>query len=163
MRTVSAILLLILLAGCADDELSWISIQNGTTTPIYALPYSADFTDGEWIQPGVADDFYSISCDCLDGFAYFSFYYDSLIIYLKDHEEDPIKFYKDGSAINYDPVLNPFTNPDVWEIRDFEKHVPGSSIESLQEKHIFEHYFSVSPENVDFLCDTVLNELNPAV
>lgn len=163
MRGFSLILLVFILTGCADDELSWISIQNETTIPIYALPYSADFTDGEWIQPGVADDFYSINCDCLDGFEYFSFYYDSLIIYMKDNEEEPIKFYKDGTAVNYDPVLNPFTNPEVWKMRDFERHMTGSAFESLEEKHISEHYFCIDPESVESLSDTIPNELNPAL
>lgn len=162
MKTVSLILIVFLLAGCANDELSWISIQNETTIPIYALPYYSDLSDGEWIQPGVADEFYSISCDCLDGFAYFSFYYDSLVIYMKDLENDPIKFYKDGSSINYDPVLNPFTNPDVWKTRDLERHIPGGTFNNLEEKRISEHYFSIDAESIESLCDTIPAELYSA-
>lgn len=143
MRGIIIAAALLILAGCTNDDLTWISIKNNTPTPIYVLPYSSDFTNGEWIQPGVFDDFYSINCDCLDGFSYFSFYYDSLIVYLKDHEDDPIKFYKDGTTINYDPKLNPFTNKDVWETHDFERHVSGSGFNTLEEKHIFEHYFTI--------------------
>ncbi len=87
MRGFIGILVLIALAGCANDDLSWISIRNETSTPIYVLPYSSEFANADWIQPGVSDDFYSIGCDCIDGYAYFSFYYDSLIVFLKDHDE----------------------------------------------------------------------------
>ena len=148
--------------GCSTDEQSWISIRNETEVPIYALPYSSDFTDGEWIQPGIADNFYTIDCNCLDGFAYFSFYYDSLIVYLKDRDDDPIKFYQDGTTINYDPTLNPFSNPDVWKSRAFDKHLPGNAFSTLEEKHIFEHYFCIEAEKIKSLSDTILHELNPA-
>jgi len=163
MRAFSVLVILFLLAGCADEELSWISIQNETSIPIYALTYSSDLSDGDWIQPGVADDFYSINCDCLDGFEYFSFYYDSLVIYMKDLENEPIKFFKDGSSINYDPLLNPFINPDVWQTRDLEKHVPGSFFESSDDIHIFDHYFSIDAENIESLHDTIPGELDPAI
>ena len=139
---------ILILTGCNNDELTWISIKNGTGTPIYVLPYSSDFTNGDWIQPGVSDEFYSINCDCLDGFAYFSFYYDSLIVYLKDHGEEAIKFYKDGTTINYDPQLNPFTNKDVWVTHEFERHLSGSAFNTLEEKHIIEHYFTVDASSV---------------
>ncbi|MCK5137005.1 MAG: hypothetical protein KAR19_14560 [Bacteroidales bacterium] len=162
MKSITLILVLFLLTGCADDDLSWISIRNETEVSIYAQSYSSGFTNGDWILPGLADEFYSISCDCLDGYAYFSFYYDSLIIYMKDHEEDPIKFYQDGSTENYDPTLNPFTNPDVWKKREFERHLSGSSFNTPGEKHIFEHYFCIDAESVKSLADTILHELNPA-
>ncbi len=162
MRGVAIVFLVFLLAGCNNDELSWISIRNDTTIPIYVLPYTSDYTYGEWIQPGVSDDFYSLNCDCLDGFNYFSFYYDSLIIFLKDLEETPIKFYKDGTTLNYDPTLNPFINPDVWKSRNFEKHLSGTSFNTLEEKHIFESYFCIDTESVKFLSDTITSELHPA-
>jgi hypothetical protein len=162
MRRVAILFLFFLLAGCNNDELSWISIRNDTSIPIYVLPYTSDYTYGEWIQPGVSDDFYSLNCDCLDGFTYFSFYYDSLIIFLKDREETPIKFYKDGNTVNYDPTLNPFINRDVWKSRNFEKHLSGSSFNTLEEKHIFEHYFCIDPDKVKSLSDTITMELHPA-
>ncbi len=146
MRGITVIILLILLAGCNNDDLSWVSIRNDTTVPIYALPYSSDYAKGEGIAPGGSDDFYSLNCDCLDGFQYFSLYYDSLIVYVKDHEGTPIKFYKDGTTVNYDAALNPFINPDVWKFRDFDRHVSGSSLSTLEEKHIFEHYFCIDTD-----------------
>lgn len=142
---------LIVLAGCTNDELSWISIKNDTTIPIYVLPYSSEFTNADWIQPGVSDDFYSLNCDCLDGFAYFSFYYDSLIVLMKDHDGDPIKFYKDGTTVNYNPALNPFINEDVWKVQDFDRAVSGSAFNTIEEKHIYEHYFCIEEENVKSL------------
>jgi hypothetical protein len=152
MRRFIQIVVLIVVTGCSSDDLSYISIKNDTNTPIYILPYSSDFTDAEWIQPGVSDDFYSISCDCIDGFTYFSFYYDSLIVLLKDHDEDPIKFYKDGTTVNYDPKLNPFINPDVWQTQDFNKTVSGSGTNTIEKKHIFDHYFCIDTESVKSLC-----------
>ncbi len=163
MRGIAWILLLFLFTGCTEDDLSWLSIRNGTSVAIYAQPYTSDFTDGEWIPPGVADEFYSINNDDLDGYEYFSFYYDSLIIYMKDLDNDPIKFYKDGTAVNYDPTLNPFTNPDVWKIRDFKRHLPGSAFNTLEEKHIYEHFFNIDSESVKSLYDTILHELNSAL
>lgn len=148
MRLIVAISAILILSGCNNDDLTWISIQNGTGTPIYALPYSSDYSNGEWIQPGVADEFYSINCDCIDGFSYFTAYYDSLIVYLKDHGEDPIKFYKDGTTINYDPTLNPFINERVWFTRDFERHLNGTAFNTLEEKHISEYYFTVEASGV---------------
>jgi hypothetical protein len=162
MNRIIYIVILFWLVGCTQDDLSYISIRNDTSIPIYALPYTSDYTDGGWIQPGVTDEFYSISCDCLDGYGYFSFYYDSLIIYIKDQEEDPVKFYKDGRTVNYDPTLNPFTNPEVWKSHEFDKNVPGSSFQTLEEKHIFEHFFTIDPQNVKSLADTLINPLNPA-
>lgn len=163
MRGIILIFLVLLLAGCNSDDLSWISIRNDTTVPIYALPYSADFTNGDWIQPGAADEFYSLNCDCLDGFGYFSFYYDSLIVYVKDMEDTPVKFYKDGTTINYDPTLNPFINEDVWKMRDFDRRLSGSAFNTLEEKHIFEYYFCIEAESVKFLSDTITQELQPAL
>lgn len=151
MRGFIWIALLISLTGCAGNELTWISVKNGTTFPIYVLPYSADFTNADWIPPGVSDDFYSINCDCLDGFTYFSFYYDSLIVLIQDHEGDPIKFYKDGTTVNYDPELNPFINRKVWRVKDFDRTVSATGINTMQEKHIYEHYFTIGEEHVKSL------------
>jgi len=151
MRGFIWILALIVMAGCANESQSWISIKNETTIPIYVLPYSSDFTNADWIQPGVSDDFYSISCDCLDGFTYFSFYYDSLIIHMEDHDEDPIKFYQDGTTVNYNPALNPFINEDVWKVQDFNRAVSGSAFNTIEEKHIYEYYFCIEEEQVKSL------------
>lgn len=151
MRGFIWIMVLIVLAGCTNDELSWISIKNDTAIPIYVLPYTSEFTNADWIQPGVSDDFYSLNCDCLDGFAYFSFYYDSLIVLMEDHDGDPIKFYKDGTTVNYNPALNPFINEDVWKVQDFDRAVSGSAFNTIEEKHIYEHYFCIEEENVKSL------------
>ena len=162
MRGLFWFAVLFLLAGCTGNEESWLSIHNETGRPIYAVPYTSEFSDGEWIHPGMADDFYSINSDCLDGFSYFSFYYDSLIVYLQGFDDDPIKFYQDGSTVNYDAILNPFTNPDVWKKREFDRYMPGSIFNTKEEKHIFEHFFSINAANVKSLCDTVLMDLYPA-
>lgn len=163
MKGLSLLILVILMAGCADDELTLISIRNRTELPIYALPYSSEFTNADWIAPGGLDEFYSINCDCLDGFEYFSFYYDSLIVIMKDHEDDPIKFYKDGTAVNYDPTLNPFTNPKVWNKRKFDLNLPGGVANSdLQETHISEHFFCIDAAHIKSLADTTFQELYPA-
>ena len=151
MRNLAWILVLIALSGCAKNDLTMISIKNDTAIPIYVLPYSAEFTNADWIQPGVSEDFYSINCDCLDGYSYFSFYYDSLIVHMKDHDGDPIKFYKDGTTVNYDPKLNPFVNPDVWRTKDFERAVLGTVFNANEEKHIYEYYFCIKEENVKSL------------
>lgn len=142
---------LIALTGCSGDDLSWLSVKNDTTIPIYVLPYSSEYTNADWIQPGVSDDFYSIGCDCLDGFGYFSHYYDSLIVFMEDHDNDPIKFYKDGTTVNYNPELNPFINPDVWKVQNFDRTVSGSGFNTLEEKHIYEHYFCIREEHVKSL------------
>jgi len=162
MRGLFLFILVLLLTGCNSDDLSWISIRNNTSIPIYALPYSSDYTNGDWIQPGVADNFYSLNCDCLDGFEYFSFYYDSLIVFIKDMEETPIKFYKDGRTINYDPTLNPFINEDVWKNHDFDRFLSGSAFNTHEEKHISEYYFCIEAESVKSLSDTITQELQPA-
>ena len=161
MRGFIWIIVLIALSGCAKNDLTYISIKNDTTIPIYVLPYSAEFTNANWIQPGVSDDFYSINCDCLDGYSYFSFYYDSLIVLMQDHDGDPIKFYKDGTTVNYDPELNPFVNPDVWRITNFERAVSGSAFNTIEEKHVYEYYFCIKEENVKSLSvDAVSNSGN---
>lgn len=154
--------ILLLLAGCTDNVQSWLSIHNGTELPIYTLPYTSDYSEGSWIQPGVVEDFYSIENDCLDGYEYFSFYYDSLIVFLEGADSEPIKFYKDGSAINYDATLNPFTNPDVWKKKEFDRHLPGSALSTLEEKRIYEHYFSIQSASIKSLRDTTRLDLNPA-
>lgn len=151
MRGFIWIVVLIILSGCDKNDLTYISIKNDTSIPIYALPYSADFTNADWIQPGVSDDFYSINCDCLDGFTYFSFYYDSLIVFMQDHDDDPIKFYKDGTTLNYDPELNPFVNPDVWRTADFDRAVTGTAFNTIEEKHVYEFYFAIKEESVKSL------------
>ncbi len=162
MRAVAILFLFFLLAGCNNDELSWISIRNDTSIPIYVLPYTSDYSYGEWIQPWVSDDFYSLNCDCLDGFTYFSFYYDSLIVIMKDQEETTIKFYKDGTTLNYDPTLNPFINPDVWKSRTFDRHLSSASFNTLEEKHIFDTYFCIDAQSIKSLSDTITMELHPA-
>ena len=151
MRGFIWIIVLIALSGCAKNDITYISIKNETAIPIYVLPYSAEFTNADWIQPGVSDDFYSINCDCLDGYSYFSLYYDSLIVLMQDHDDDPIKFYKDGTTVNYDPELNPFVNQDVWRTTDFKKGVTGSAFNTIEEKHVYEYYFSIKEENVKSL------------
>jgi hypothetical protein len=162
MRRIAWMIMIVCTMGCSSDDLSWISIHNDTRVPLYALPYSSDFSDGSWIQPGFKDEFYSINCDCLDGYEYFSFYYDSLIIHIKGQDEHSIKFYKDGTAVNYDPTLNPFTNPDVWKAHEFHQELPGTGFETATEKNILEHYFSIETEHVKSMADTVYFELNPA-
>ena len=162
MRAIAILFLFFLLAGCNNDELSWISIRNDTSIPIYVLPYTSDYSYGEWIQPWVSDDFYSLNCDCLDGFTYFSFYYDSLIVIMKDLEETTVKFYKDGTTLNYDPTLNPFINPDVWKSRSFDRHLSSTSFNTLEEKHIFDTYFCIDAQSIKSLSDTITMELHPA-
>ena len=158
MRGFIWIVVLIAFSGCGKNDLTWISIKNDTAIPIYVLPYSDEFTNADWVQPGVSEEFYSISCDCLDGYSYFSFYYDSLIVHMKDHDGDPIKFYKDGTTVNYDPELNPFVNPDVWRTKDFERAVLGTVFNANEEKHIYEYYFCIKEESVKSLrVDAVSN------
>ena len=152
MRNLTWIVLMLMATGCANDDLSWISIRNQTEVPIFAQPYSSEFAKSDWIPPGGMNEFYSINCDCLDAFEYFSFYYDSLIVYLQDHEEEPIKFYPDGSTVNYDPKLNPFINPNVWRTRELDNHIP--------EKHISEHYFSITAEHIISLAGTGAGNLD---
>jgi hypothetical protein len=162
MRRVAILFLFFLFTGCNNDELSWISIRNDTSIPIYVLPYTSDYSYGEWIQPWVSEDFYSLNCDCLDGFAYFSFYYDSLIVIMKDQEETTVKFYKDGTTLNYDPTLNPFINRDVWKSRSFDRHLSSASFNTLEEKHIFDTYFCFDAQSIKSLSDTITMELHPA-
>jgi hypothetical protein len=149
------------LASCSSD-VSYVSIRNDTLTPIYALPYSSDLTNGEWIQPGLTDEFYELSGDDLDGFDYFSFYYDSLIVYLKDHDKHPVKFYKDGTTVNYNPTLNPFTNPDMWQTQEFKENLGLSTVNAGDKKNILEHFFPIDTDHVKSLSDTIRFPLNPA-
>ena len=155
-------ILSVLACGCAGDDISRLSIMNDTGISIYALPYASDFTDGDWIAPGTFVDFYSISHESLDAYAFFTLYYDSVIIYLEDHDLYPVKFYQDGSTVNYDATRNPFTNPDVWDQRKFKSYISGSPINSMEEKRIFEHFFAIERKYVKILSDSVLHELNPA-
>jgi hypothetical protein len=162
MRITPLIFILSLLWGCSDNEISYISICNETPLPIYARSYSSDFSDGNWIQPGVIDEFYSLGINDLNGYEYFSVYYDSMIIYVRGYEDDPVKFYSDGTTINYDPALNPFINPEVWITRTFQRHLPGKSTQSLEEKQIYEHYFSIEPGSILSLSESALIESDPA-
>lgn len=163
MRGFQWILILLLVTGCSRNDLSSISVRNLTDLPLYVQPYSSDFTDGNWIQPGLMEDFYTINCDCLDGFRYFSFYYDSLIIHIKDFEDQPIKFYKDGTTINYDPTLSPFTNPDVWKVKESQSEVQGKVIKSnYEERVIIDHYFCISTESIKSLKEIEVKELTPS-
>lgn len=151
MRGVIIFIVLMALSGCSSNDMSWLSVKNETTIPIFVLPYSSEYTNSDWIQPGVSNDFYSIENDFLDAFDYFSLYYDSLIVLMEGHEDEPIKFYKDGKTVNYNPGLNPFINPDVWKVQNFNRAVSGSGFNTLEEKHIYEHYFSIQEEHVKSL------------
>lgn len=161
MRLVSLIAFLLLIAGCSDKDLSYVSIRNDTGIPIYALPYTSEYTEGEWIEPGATDEFYSINSD-LNGYNYFSFYYDSLIVHMLDHDGEPVKFYKDGTTINYDPTLNPFTNSEVWDSRGFYQDLPSATFDGLEKKFILEHFFTIDANSIKSLGDTLTFELNPA-
>lgn len=157
------IFVFVLLVGCTSDELSSISVRNLTDIPLYVQPYSSNVSDGDWIQPGLMEDFYSINCDCLNGFRYFSFYYDSLIIRIKDMEDQPIKFYKDGTTINYDPTMSPFTNPDVWRVRESQSEMPRKVIKSnYSDRIVINHYFCISPELIKSMKTVEVKELTPA-
>lgn len=163
MRGFQWILILLILNGCSKNDVSSISVRNLTDLPLYVQPYSSDFTDGGWIQPGLMEEFYTINCDCLDGFRYFSFYYDSLIIHIKDFEDQPIKFYKDGTTINYDPTLSPFTNPDVWRVKESQSEVQGKVIKSnYEDRVVTEHYFCISTESIKSLREIEVEELTPS-
>jgi hypothetical protein len=162
MRRLTLIFTVFLAAGCSLDDLSRISILNETTVSIYALPYASEFTEGDWIPPGTYGEFYSINYEALDAFAYFTLYYDSLIVYLKDHDAHPVKFYKDGSTLNYDATMNPFTNNGVWKERKYNRHLSGSARNTMEEKTVFEHYFCIEEKYVKSLSDSIMHELNPA-
>lgn len=162
MRYLTLIAILLALAGCSTNELSYVSIRNNTDVPIYALPYASDYSEGDWIPPGATDEFYSIACDCLDGYEYFSYYYDSLIVKFGEEQIDPVKFYKTGKTVNYDPTLNPFTNPSMWRSHEFEQSLETTSLESNEKTHIMEHYFPIDVDKIKSLSDTVRAELNPA-
>jgi len=161
MKKLAWLLVTAMVAGCSGDELTWLSIHNDTTSPIFALPYSASQTNGDWIDPGSIHEFYSLGCDCLDAFEYFTTYYDSLIINIQDHEV-PVKFYVDGTTRNYNPTLNPFTNPEVWRSHEIERSIPGNDIEGDKLKTVYEHYFSFKTDHVKSLADTIIHELEPA-
>lgn len=154
MRILAAIVIFALLLGCDRDEVSYVSIGNDTPVPIYAIPYSSEFADGDWINPGDIDEFYSISINNLDGFEYFLAYYDSVIIYIKDHEKHPVKFYPDGTTINYNPELNPFINPDVWKVRIFNSFLREASNQDLEETTVYEDYFSIDAGYILSLSET---------
>lgn len=143
MRTLVIILVLTAFWGCNNDEYSYISIRNETTTPIYVLPYTSGYSDGDWISPGFTDKFYSIGLDHLNGYEFFCAYYDSVIVYLKENENEPIKFYSDGTTINYDPTFNPFTNPEMWTTRSYNELKSGSTFESIHDKEISEDFFTI--------------------
>lgn len=117
--------------------------------PILVLPYTGDFTVSAWVLPGESMEFYSMECDCLDPFRYFSYYYDSLIVYIKDHVDEPVKFYQDGSTQNYDESLNPFINPDVWLTVDNSNITKSSRDKS----HVYEHYFSIEEGYIESQLD----------
>jgi len=163
MRILPLAIILLILAGCSDDELSYISIYNETPIPIYALSYATEYTDGDWIQPGLSDEFYSIGISTLNGFEYFSVYFDSLIIFVKDYEDEPVKFFSDGVTVNYDPELNPFINPDVWQTRSYKTRLPESSTGDTEEKWIFEDYFSIEISKIISLADVNLTDLDSAL
>jgi hypothetical protein len=156
------IVLSLVLAGCSDNDLSYISIRNKVSQPIYAVPYASGYCQGEWIQPGITNEFYSIYIEGLDGYDYFAFYYDSVIVFVKDHEDEPVKFYRDGTTVNYDPLMNPFTNRDVWSSHEFERHVPGNGNESSEKKRIFEYFFSIETERIISLSGSPSGMSDPA-
>ncbi len=163
MRGLAVFVLLILLAGCENDEFSWISIRNDTDVPIYAQPFTSEYSNPAWIQPGKLDEFYSIRTSNLDGFEYFSFYYDSLIILMDGLEDQPVKFFQDGTTVNYNPTLNPFTNPDMWWTRKLNQAFRSSNFGSgMEEKEIYEHFFCIEKKYVKSLADTIVQDLYPA-
>ncbi len=163
MRILPLAILFIFLTGCNDGELSYVSICNETPVPIYAVSYASEYSDGDWIQPGLIDEFFSIGISSLNGFEYFSVYYDSLIIFVKDYEDEPVRFYSDGVTVNYDPKLNPFTNPDVWQTRSFKRRLPTTASQGLEEKRIYEDYFSIEISKIISLCETNLTDSDSAL
>ena len=71
------------------------------------------------------------------------------------------KFYKDGTTVNYDPLLNPFTNEDVWETRTQDRLMPGKFFKSNYEKReVIEHYFCIDGDYVQSLKTSEVKELN---
>lgn len=162
MRKFTLPLLLILVAACSYEDMACISIGNNTGIPIFSLPYSEEYTNGEWIQPGSINEFYTLNNDQLDGFEYFSYYYDSLVIHIKGQDNRPVKFYKDGRTINYNPELNPFINPNVWKVRKNSVNPSGSAFEGFEEKKMVEHYFTISANNVLSLSDSIASQSEPA-
>jgi len=158
MRSLIFIFALSALMGCNNDDFSYVSIRNETTSPIYVLPYASEYSDGDWIQPGYTNEFYSIGIDHLNGYEYFCAYYDSVIVYIQDKEDEPIKFYSDGTTINYDPALNPFINPDVWISRNFDKVVSGSTFKGFEKKAINEDYFIIDAASIISLANASISD-----
>ena len=74
MRTLTLIIAFLVLAGCNDDEISYLSVRNETPQPFYAVFYTAGLSEGEWVQPGSTDNFFSLNLDHVNSFEYFSFY-----------------------------------------------------------------------------------------
>lgn len=157
MRYLALLLILSALWGCNKDELSYLSIRNETTIPIYALAYASEYADGDWIRPGITDEFCSVEIEILNGYEYFTVYYDSLIIYIQGIEDEPVKFFSDGTTINYNPAMNPFINPDVWKSRNFDQIVSGSGFESVETKSVNEDYFIIDAASIISLADSTEN------
>lgn len=154
MKILTFIFALTILLGCSNEEYSYLSVRNKTTSPIYVLPYTSNFSDGDWIEPGITDEFYTISVEHLNGYEYFCTYFDSVIIYVKDYEDYPVKFYSDGTTLNYNPELNPFINPEVWKTRDFNELMPGNAFQSIKEKEVNEDYFIIDSLSIVSLTST---------
>ena len=47
--------------------------------------------------------------------------------------------------------MNPFINEDVWETHDFDRAVSGNAFNTMEEKHIIEHYFRIKEAYVKSL------------
>jgi len=156
MKNLAFIIALTTILGCSNEEYSYLSVRNKTTSPIYVLPYTSDFSDGDWIEPGITDEFYSIGIEHLNGYEYFITYFDSVIIYVKDYEDYPVKFFSDGTSLNYDPELNPFINPEVWNTRDFNELMPGTAFQTIKEKEVNEDYFIIDSASIISLTTTTL-------
>jgi hypothetical protein len=163
MRYTLPLILVLLITACNRDDYAFISLKNDTGVPIFALPYSAQYTNGDWIGPGETDEFYTLETDHLNAFEYFSYYYDSLVVYMEGSDDFPVKFYKNGHTVNYDPTLNPFTNREVWIQRNLEMAEAGSGMESVKRKHVLEHYFTIKADKVKSLGDTLWSTLHPAL
>ena len=86
-----------------------------------------------------------------------------MIIFVKDYEDEPVKFYSDGVTINYDTKLNTFTNPDVWQTRSFKRYLPETASEGLEAKWIYEDFFSVEISKIISLCDAHLTDSDSAL
>lgn len=148
MKQVLIIIGILIMMGCSSNDESWLSIENSTDMDIFAIPYTEEFSHGTAIPSGEKDEFFTLSCDCLDGYTYFSTYYDSLVIFFNNEEETPVKFYSDGRTINYDSIQNPFINPLVWNYRVFEEEY-YTEINSVETRMIYEHFFTIKNEIID--------------